>query len=328
MDATMILHFDKQPMTTQAALLKGKAFRSIVLLVLATILVGQEATAGIHLDTTALHRIDTEAQRLIDEHRAPGLAVGIMSEGRIIYAKGFGLANLETGTTVTPDTVFMIGSITKQFTAAAVILLAEQGKLKIDDPISLYFPGFPRGEEVTIRQLLTHTSGIQPNPIKSAAEPSTPERAVGLRATADVVALLHSMPNLYDFEPGTSFRYSNSGYWLLGAIIEKVSGVPLGDFLKQNLFTRAGMTATALDDPTEVVPHRASGYNRSPGADLFINPRNTHLRGGAGGIRSTIGDMLRWQDALFAGHHLIGRRESNDDAGEHQKRRRTARATS
>jgi CubicO group peptidase (beta-lactamase class C family) len=225
-----------------------------------------------------------------------------MSEGKIIYAKGFGLANLETGTKVTPDSVFMIGSITKQFTAAAIMVLAEQGKLTVDDPISRYFPDFPRGQEVTIRQLLTHTSGVRT--IMMPGAPPTPEQALKLRTTADVVALIRGLPDLYDFQPGTSFEYSNSNYWLLGAIVEKVSGVSLGDFLKRNIFDRAGMTATSMDERTEVVPNRVSGYGRAPGSSVFTNPRPALLNvsgGGAAGLHSTVGDLLRWQDALLAG---------------------------
>ena len=179
----------------------------------------QATAAGFQLDEAARAQIDALAQRAIDEHRTPGLAIGVMSEGKIIYAKGFGLANLETGTKVTPDSVFMIGSITKQFTAAGIMALADQGKLAIDDPISTYFPDFPRGKEVMIRQLLTHTSGIH---TIMMGPPPTPEEAVGLHTTADVIALIQGIGNLYDFEPGKSFGYSNSNFWLLGAIIEKV----------------------------------------------------------------------------------------------------------
>src|SRR5438874_1601192 len=138
-------------MQTSTSTIIGKAVLPIAL---AGVVAGQAAAAGFQLDEAARKKIDAEARRLIDEHHAPGLAIGVMNGGEILYAKAFGSANLETGTEVTPDTVFLIGSITKQFTAAAIVMLAEQGKLKIDDPISSYFPDFPRGGEVTIRQLL------------------------------------------------------------------------------------------------------------------------------------------------------------------------------
>jgi D-alanyl-D-alanine carboxypeptidase len=236
----------------------------------------------------------------VDEHQTPGIAVGIMSEGQIVYAKGFGMANLETGTKVTADSVFAIGSNTKQFTAVSIVLLSEQGKLRLDDRLSKFFPDFPRGNEVTLRHLLTHTSGIHPVMIPGGLP--TPEQRINLRSAADLVPIIQGQINLYDFAPGTSRKYSNSGYILLGVIIEKVSGLSLGDFFKHHLFDRAGMTASALDKATEVVPNRASGYSREPGRNVFINSLPLRDVGtGGGGMRSTVGDLLRWQDALLSG---------------------------
>lgn len=284
-------------MRTSTSTAIGKAILPIAL---AGALAGPAVAAGFQLDAAALEKINTEAQRLIDEHRTPGLAIGIMSEGKVIYAKGFGQANLETDTKVMPDSVFKIGSMTKQFTAASIMLLEERGKLDIDDPLSKFFPDFPRGTEVTLRQLLTHTSGIHPVMVPGA--PPTPEQRVKIRSAADFVLVIQGQTTLYDFEPGTSYRYSNSGYVLLGVIVEKVSGVSLAEFFKQNLFDPAGMTASALDKATEVVPNRASGYNRQPDSNAFTNaPQMMDVGTGGGGIRSTVGDMLRWQDALLAG---------------------------
>ncbi len=269
-------------------------------ILLVEIIAVQAAAASFQLDAAAQKKIETEAQRLIDEQKTPGIAVGIMKDGQIIYAKGFGLANLETGTKVTPDSVFEIGSNTKQFTAASIVLLSEQGKLGLGDRLSKFFPDFPRGDEVTLRHLLTHSSGIHPVMIPGGLP--TPEQRINLRSAADLVPIIQGQPNLYDFDPGASRKYSNSGYILLGVIIENLSGLSLGDFFKHHLFDRAGMTASALDNATEVVPNRASGYNRKPGSDAFINPPLLSDVGtGGGGIRSTIGDMLRWQDALLSG---------------------------
>jgi D-alanyl-D-alanine carboxypeptidase len=267
---------------------------------LAGVLAGQAAAASFQLDAAAREKIEAEAQRLIDEHHTPGIGIGIMSDGGIIYARGFGMANLETGTKVTPDSAFVIGSNTKQFTAVAIMLLSEQGKLSLDDPLSKYFPVFPKGDKVTLRHLLTHSSGIHPVMIPGGLP--TPEQRATLRTAADLVPIIQGQINLYDFEPGTSRKYSNSGYILLGIIIEKISGFSLGEFFQQNLFKRAGMTASALDKATEVVPNRASGYSREPGGNMFVNPSVSRDVGtGGGGIRSTVGDMLRWQDALLAG---------------------------
>jgi D-alanyl-D-alanine carboxypeptidase len=274
--------------------------RAILALMLAGMLAGRAAAAGYELNATAREKIEAEAQRLIHGQHTPGIAIGIMSKGQIIYAKGFGWANLETGTNVTPDSVFGIGSNTKQFTAVAIVLLSEQGKLGLDDPLSKFFPDFPRAREVTLRHLLTHSSGIHPVMVPGGLP--TPEQRVMLRSAADLVPIIQGQTKLYDFDPGTSRSYSNSGYILLGVIIEKVSGLSLGDFFKHHLFDRAGMTASALDRATEVVPNRASGYAREPGRNEFINPPLLRDLGtGGGGIRSTVGDMLRWQDALLSG---------------------------
>jgi len=267
----------------------------------AVLLSAASAPAGeVPFDEAARHRIDAAAQRLIDEHRSPGLAIGVMRDGEIVYAKGFGLADVESGTQVTPETVFLIGSITKHFTAAAIVLLSEQGKLKIDDPISKYLPEFPRGNEVTIRQLLTHTSGLCQ--IMGPGGSLTPEQASKARSTDEMVALIAGLPDLYVHEPGSAFLYSNAGYWLLGAIVEKVSGETLGAFFKQNLFDRAGMKSTDLEGDAAGVPQLASGYLLADGETFNRAGRGKVIvAGGAGGIRSTIGDMLRWQEALLSG---------------------------
>lgn len=170
-------------------------------ILVAGVLTGQAAAASFQLDVEARKKIEAEAQRLIDEHHTPGIGVGIMSDGEIIYAKGFGMANLETGTKVTPDSVFVIGSNTKQFTAVAIVLLSEQAKLRLDDPLSKFFPDFPRGE-VTLRHLLTHSSGIHPVMIPGGLP--TPEQRVNLRTAADLVPIIQGQTNLYDFDPGTS----------------------------------------------------------------------------------------------------------------------------
>lgn len=258
------------------------------------------ARAAFTLDDKARKEIEVKAQAMIDQKLTPGLAIGIMSGGKIIYSKGFGLANLETGTAVTPESVFDIGSNTKQFTAASIMLLAEQGKLGVDDQLSKYFPDFPRGNEVTLRQMLTHTSGI--HPVMIPGGPPTPEQRLKIRTSADFVPVIQGLEQPFTFDPGTSWQYSNSGYILLGVIIEKVSGLSLGDFFKQNLFDRAGMTASALDKSTEVVPNRAAGYGSSPEGGGFTNRQDMMDVGtGGGGIRSTVGDMLRWQEALLSG---------------------------
>jgi CubicO group peptidase (beta-lactamase class C family) len=267
--------------------------RAVVPFVVAALAVSQAAAGEFKLDAAMKKRIDVAAQRLVDEHKTPGIAVGVMVNGEIVYAKGFGFANLETRTKVTPDSVFRIGSITKSFTGTAILLLAEQGKLSLDDRLSKYFPEFTRGNEVTLRHLLTHTSGIQ-------SKYPMPTEASELDTTAKVAAFIQSHVE-YQFDPGTSNAYSNPAFQLLGAIIEKASGMSLADFMKQNIFDRAGMTATAMDLDTDVVLNRASGYARE--SETFVHPGQAYLvfAGGAGRMRSTIVDILKWQDALLAG---------------------------
>lgn len=259
-------------------------------------LAGQAAAASFQLDARARTQIDAEAQRLIGEQITPGLAVSIMSRGKIIYAKGFGLANLETCTEVSPDAVFGIGSLTKQFTAAAIVMLMEQGKLTLEDRLSRFLPDFPRSDEVTIRHLLQHTSGIH-------SPPHTPVQDAALQTTADVVALIQNQNHPYDFAPGTESGYSNAGYILLAAIIEQLSNGLYGDFLQQNLLDRAETTATAFDSEREIVFNRASGYHREEDTNPLIHAASapTIASVGAAGMRSTVIDLMRWQDALHGG---------------------------
>jgi CubicO group peptidase (beta-lactamase class C family) len=193
--------------------------------------------------------------------------------------------------------------LTKQFTAAAVLLLAEQGKLKIDDKLSMYLPNFPRASEVTLRDLLDHTSGIH-----NFTESSVIDKISTSGATVDeLIADIAGQSPLYDFEPGTGWWYSNSNYALLGAVIEKVSGKTWAAFMKAEIFNKLGMTDTAADDARDVVPRRASGYSLIGGAPRrFRNADFTDMSVpyAAGALRSTVQDMARWNAALFGGELL------------------------
>lgn len=232
--------------------------------------------------------------------QATGLAVAVMQDGKPVFAKGWGKANLEWNTPVTPDTVFRIASNTKGFTAASVLILAERGRLSIDDKLSKYLPDFPRANEVTIRQLLNHTSGVA-----SFDEAVADQRELAVsRTPREMLALIQGLKPLYIFEPGTAYRYSNSGYHLLGYVVEQVSGQSLNAFMTDNIFKPLGMTHTAMDDIGDVVPKRAAGYNRVEGkTGVFRNtdyiPYTTP--GPAGGLRSTVGDMTLWYAGLFGG---------------------------
>jgi CubicO group peptidase (beta-lactamase class C family) len=226
-----------------------------------------------------------------------------VQHGKLVFAKGYGRSNLELASSVSARTVFRIGSLTKQFTAAAVLRLAERGELKIDDKLSRYLPDFPRSNEVTLRDLLNHTSGIH-----NFTEGPVIDRISASGATVgQLVADIARQSPLYDFEPGQGWWYSNSNYALLGAVIEKVSGKSWGAFMKSELFDRLDMVDTAADDARDVVSERASGYSLGGGIPgKFRNARFTDMSVpyAAGALRSTALDMARWNEALFGGKVL------------------------
>ena len=248
-------------------------------------------------------RIDAVAKGDVDSGRVAGAAVAVLRDGQLIFAKGYGRANLELAAPVNPKTVFRIGSLTKQFTAAGVMLLAEQGKLKIDDKLSLYLPNFPRANEVILRDLLDHTSGIH-----NFTESTVIDKISTSGATVqELVANIAGQSPLYDFEPGKGWWYSNSNYVLLGAVIEKVSGETWAAFMKTEIFDKLGMTDTAADDARDIVPGRASGYSLIGGVrGKFRNAEFTDMSVpyAAGALRSTVEDMARWNAALFGGKLL------------------------
>jgi CubicO group peptidase (beta-lactamase class C family) len=216
--------------------------------------------------------------------------------GSVILSKGYGSANLEWDVANTPATKFRIGSITKQFTAASILLLAERGKLTLDDPIKKYVAEAPAAwDRITLHHLLTHTSGI-PNftalPEYHANEPfETPP--------AKTITMVRARP--LDFAPGEKMVYSNSGYVLLGYVIEKASGISYERFLQDNIFTPLGMKDSGYDSNSRIIAHRASGYAPSP--DGPINAAFVHMSVpyAAGGLYSTTEDLLRWEQGLFGG---------------------------
>ena len=228
-----------------------------------------------------------------------GLSVAVARGDRIIVDRGAGVADLEWNQAADAKTVFRIGSLTKQFTAAAIMKLAEQGKLGLDDRLSRYVPEFDTGgRAVTIRQLLNHTSGI-PN---YTAQPGFVNREAPLALTEqEVLKLVAGVP--FDFEPGTNWRYSNTNYFLLGMIVEKVSGRSYADFMQHELFDPLGLTHTRYGSLAPIIPERAQGYefDLASGTRRNASPIGMTIPGGAGGLVSTAGDLLRWQIALTNG---------------------------
>lgn len=255
-------------------------------------------------DARLIAAVDAAAARVLADKAAAGFVVGIVQGGRVRLVRGYGHADLENRTPVMERTVFRIGSVTKEFTAAAILLLAEQGKLSVDDPLAKYLPDFPRGGEVTIRHLLNHTSGIR----NYTSVPDFATASMRQEFTTDgMVALIRRSDPLYDFDPGTSYAYSNSGYLLLGAIVEKVSGQPYAQFLKANLLDPLGLRDTGIDDLAEIVPNRANGYEKAAESRTgFANasPISMSVAAAAGAMRSTAADLLTWHAALLGGRVL------------------------
>jgi CubicO group peptidase (beta-lactamase class C family) len=219
----------------------------------------------------------------------------VSQKGKVIYKKAFGLANREWNIPNTVDTKFMIGSLTKQFTAAAILQLVEKGLLNLNDPLSKFFPGYPQGDMVTVHMLLSHTSGI-----KGYTDMPQFASVDKLSFSKDsVIAFFKNEP--YDFTPGTKYKYSNSNYFLLGCIIEKVSGQPYQSYVKENLFRRAGLQSTGLNQLDSILPNRASPYVKSPQGWKNAAYVSMEFPFSAGAIFSTVDDLLQWNTALHGG---------------------------
>ncbi|HEY1750737.1 MAG TPA: serine hydrolase domain-containing protein [Caulobacteraceae bacterium] len=226
----------------------------------------------------------------------PGAAVGVRQGGAVIHEAGYGLANLEWDIPIGTDTVFRLGSITKQFTAAAVVKLAEAGKLGLGDPLERWLADCPapwRG--VTVRQLLDHSAGIANYTDDDRFMTEEVRRDHSL---AQLIEQFRDLPP--DFAPGERYQYSNSGYVLLGAVIEAASGQDYETCLRTQLFEPLGLARTAYLYDEPIVPRRASGYvgYRAPQNAPMISMYNPHA---AGALGSTVGDLLRWEAALRGG---------------------------
>jgi CubicO group peptidase (beta-lactamase class C family) len=223
----------------------------------------------------------------------------VAQDGKILLDQGYGFANLEWQVPNTPTTKFRLGSITKQFTAASILLLEERGKLKVEDPVKKYMPDAPAAwDKITIFHLLTHTSGIPnftsfPDYGSREAEPMTPQK---------LVEWFRDKP--LDFEPGEKWKYSNSGYALLGYLIEKISGQSYADFLQQNIFTPLGMKDSGYDSNSALITRRAAGYARDKNGPLNAGFVHMSIPFAAGALYSTTEDLLRWEQGLFGGKVL------------------------
>ena len=224
----------------------------------------------------------------------PGATVLVVQDGKPAVSRGYGYADLEARVAVTPATNFRLASVTKQFTAAAILLLVEDGRLKLDDPVRRWLPTLPdAAADITIRHLLTHTSGL------IDYEDVMPADTALQLHDSDVLRLLESQDRLY-FAPGTNYRYSNSGYALLALIVGRASGHDFASFLRVRIFLPLGMANTvAHEDGVSMIAHRAYGYSATAAGWTRTDQSLTSAVLGDGGIYSSIDDLAKWDAALY-----------------------------
>jgi len=259
------------------------------LLVAITILVSQ--SQSITFAQTFELRVDSLLETKY-QPAAPGAVFLIAQNGNIIYRKAFGLANLELNVSMKPDNVFEIGSMTKQFTAISILMLTEKGKLNLDDEITKFIPSYPtNGNKVTIHHLLTHTSGIKNYTRMKALRNISKQDLTPI----ELIDFFKNEP--MDFVPGEQFKYNNSGYIILGYIIELLSGQSYASFVEENIFKKVGMTSSFYASRRKIIKNRTSGYHNRNG---YINARHISftLPYASGSLMSNADDMLKWQEAL------------------------------
>ena len=230
----------------------------------------------------------------------PGAAVAVIEAGAVTHRRGYGLANIEWRIPIAPDTVFRLASITKQFTATAIMMLQAAGKLSLDDPLTKFLPAYPTsGHDIFVHHLLTHTSGIKSY---TSIEGWFPNRIIHDMTPQALCDAFSQIP--FDFKPGARFLYNNSGYHLLGMIIEQVSGVSYAEFIQENIFRPLGMNHSYYMSNEPIIPKRASGYGRTEQG--FRNAAYLSMTQpyAAGSLGSTVDDLVLWADAVRQ-HRLV-----------------------
>ena len=257
----------------------------IIFLVSPNIILAQDRAAKIQ-----------EVLALAHKYRQFHGAALVAENGKVVYKGAFGAANMEWNIPNTPDTKFRLGSITKQFTATVVLQLVEQGKIKLDAKLTDYLPDYRKdtGEKVTIHHLLTHTSGIP----SYTGQPGFFENVSRNPYKVDEFVKKYAGGDL-EFEPGSKYAYNNSGYFLLGAIIERVTGKPYEQVLKQNIFDPLGMKNTGYDHHGTILPKRAAGYNKTPDGYTNAPYLDMSIPYSAGSLYSTVEDLYLWDQALY-----------------------------
>jgi CubicO group peptidase (beta-lactamase class C family) len=268
--------------------------KTILTLFACALAVGAQIAAAADLDTDFAQMADARIQTYVSKNQFSGTVL-VARDGKPVFRKAYGLANREWNIPNTVDTKFRLGSITKQFTATLILHLAEQGKLKLDDPVSKYYTDAPAAwAKITVHHLLTHTSGI---PSYTALPDFFPKHSQSPLTPGEIVKLTQSMP--LEFEPGTQFRYDNTGYILLGYIVEKVTGKPYAAYLKEIIFDPLGMKNSGYDVWSEVLPNRASGYSFKDGVFTNAAYLDMTLPYAAGSLYSTVDDLLIWDQSLY-----------------------------
>ncbi|WP_034057346.1 serine hydrolase domain-containing protein [Lacinutrix jangbogonensis] len=252
-----------------------------------------------------LIKIDSLLQAKYPDN-GPGATYLISRNGSVIYKKAFGLANLELNVPMQTDNVFKIGSVTKQFTAVSILMLMEQGQLNLDDEITKFIPDYPtNGNTITIHHLLNHTSGIKDyTRIKGL-------NAISQKDLTPLELIDFSKSEAIAFVPGEDFEYNNSGYVILGYIIEKISGQSYGNFVEEHIFKKLDMTASQYASQRQIIKNRASGYQKN---DNYTNRMNFSitLAYSGGGLMSTVDDLLKWQEAIK--NNLLINKETTEKA--------------
>jgi CubicO group peptidase (beta-lactamase class C family) len=263
-----------------------------VIAVLATV----RASAQSKLADSVMHRIDQVFSRFAPN--GPGCEMGVFQDGRIVYEHGYGLANIEYGVPLTPTTPMIMGSVSKQFTAASIALLVESGRLSLSDEIHKYVPELADyGKPITIDELVHHTSGVRDFWALVEAAGMRPDDGY----TVDDILRLASRQKHLNFDPGSEYNYSNTGYVLLGIVVHRVSGKSLREFAADEIFTPLGMSSSHFhDDHNEPVRGRAFAYSPLANGSWRINVWNNDIVG-QGGLMTTVEDLQKWDENFYTG---------------------------
>ncbi|EGF91206.1 alkaline D-peptidase-like protein [Asticcacaulis biprosthecium C19] len=246
--------------------------------------------------------LDDLGEQMVAAKLTPGLSLSVMHDGVMFYSRGFGVARLDNGEAVTPQTGFRIASITKHFAASAILLLAEAGKLSVDDTLAKYVPEFPNAGDITLRQMMSHTSGLN-DYINGQSMVILTEAQQRNYSAPELIDIMSRRRPILRHQPGQTWAYSNTGFTLLGIVVERVSGASLPDFVAERLAKPAGLTRTAIDKTCNSIAG-CEGYRPNYRAEQkfdLIRPISPSFAGGAGAIRSTTEDLCLWHHALIDG---------------------------